>query len=218
MYAKKCMCKTGKNLVCKLNVYITIKNIKYCYIHFKKMYINHIITIQKIYRSYICRKKLKSLFYNLPDELKNIVVKYLKEDYYNKRFNKSISKILHNRFNILFGNQMDPFFRNIALPNGVLHLEYYRSIINILNLYTKYIDIIDIEYNNNLLTISNCVWYDFIYPLSGGNIIYFDNGNIIDQESEIYKNLYDSLKNALYKYSNIYTFKYSLINQLKINN
>ena len=70
---------------------------KICFIHCKKYYFNYIIKIQSIWRSHIVRKKLTNLFINLPNEIQNIVLYYMREEYYKHSLYKSYANIYQGK-------------------------------------------------------------------------------------------------------------------------
>ena len=86
---------------CKGNVFIIINNKKYCWCHSKLVYNNFIIKIQKIYKGYIKRKKLKNLYKNLPEDIQKKIINYIRQDYYTFKYNNSVIKILKNKIYII---------------------------------------------------------------------------------------------------------------------
>ena len=56
----------------------------YCYFHYKKMYLKKIIKIQKVYKGYYIRKKLK-IYYNLPRDLQRKIIWHINKDIYSRR-------------------------------------------------------------------------------------------------------------------------------------
>ena len=99
MPSKKC-CETvfdittKRNRKCKLYRHFR----EYCYIHSEVIFKNYTILVQRIWRGFYTRKKLKNLFYNLPSELQSHVVKYVRKDHYmEKHWIPSVLKIYKNR-------------------------------------------------------------------------------------------------------------------------
>ena len=72
-----------------------------CYTHFKKYNINSIIKIQSVWRSFLTRKKINNLFINLPHELQNLVLYFIREDYRISRLHKSYIAIYNKKINIM---------------------------------------------------------------------------------------------------------------------
>ena len=99
MQSKKC-CEsviditTKRTRKCKL--YRHFHN--YCYIHAQKVFKSSVTLIQKIWRGYYIRKKLKNLFFNLPLELQSHIMKFVRKDHYiEKKWIPSVLKIYKNR-------------------------------------------------------------------------------------------------------------------------
>ena len=204
----RCQCKTNQNKRCKLTANFAFANISLCYIHAKKLYNSQVSLIQSVYRGYICRKKLKTLFYPLPDEIKDIVLKHMREEYYITNYNKSINKILKKRVDNLFGNPY--IYVNLTtlnineLRNKIV---YYENIIDIYNLYTKYIYITEEIYDTRLVKLLHTLWDIFIAQSRWHNIL-DANGEYMDLQSDSYRIIYYKLKNALTKYKELYTKEY----------
>jgi len=72
-----------------------------CFMHFKKYYSNYIIKIQSIWRSHRIREKIKSLYINLPREIQNIVLYFMREEYRSHKFRESCSKIYYTKIHKL---------------------------------------------------------------------------------------------------------------------
>lgn len=95
--ALRCCSLTVKNKRCS--------NKKYkediCYIHYKNKCNKFVIMIQKIWNSFRCRKKLKNLYYNLPIEIKDRVLYYMRYNHniiykFLPVYNTIIRSKLHN--------------------------------------------------------------------------------------------------------------------------
>ena len=88
-YAKKrCFCytkNTNYKIKCKNTISFEINNKFYCFIHSKKIYNEYAIYIQKIYRSFYIRKKIKNLFINLPYDIRIKILFYIKRKLLNKK-------------------------------------------------------------------------------------------------------------------------------------
>lgn len=203
----KCQCKTNQNKRCKLRVNFVFANISVCYIHAKKLYNSQASLIQSVYRGYICRKKLKTIFYPLPDEIKDIVLKHMREEYYISNYNKSINKILEKRVDKLFGNPHTYVnLTTLNINNLRNKIIYYQDIIEIYNLYTKYIYITEEIYDTRLVKLVYTLWNTFTRQANYG--IMDINGEYIDLEDEYYRLIYYKLKKSLMEYTNTYAKQY----------
>lgn len=154
MTKSKCSCKVNisglkKSRCCKGNVFINLNNKNYCWSHAKKILGKAAIIIQSTARSMICRKKVKNLYINLPSELKNIVLFYLRQDFYYIKYKKFCTKIIENKI-----NKVD------NLLTGVLHQyidreDFIKFLSNIYNLFINNWHIIDFNNldDNNLIKL-----------------------------------------------------------------
>lgn len=69
-----------------------------CYIHAQQIYRGSVIIIQKMWRGFQKRTKLKNLYYELPTELQMNIMRYVREDHYiEKKWIPSVLKIYKNR-------------------------------------------------------------------------------------------------------------------------
>ena len=205
----RCKCKTNQNRRCKLTANFEFASMPLCYIHARKLYNSQASLIQRVYRGYLCRKKLKTIFYPLPDEIKDIVLKHMRAEYYINNYNKSINKILKKRFDNLFGNPHiygeSHILLNINnLSNKIL---YYQDIIEIYNLYTKYIYITEEKYDTKLLNLVSTLWNTFTKQANMYGIL-DANGQYIDLEDDYYKFTHYKLQKTLMEYRKTYAKEY----------
>ena len=178
----RCNCiATTKNRKCKLSYKFIILNKKHCFIHANIYYKSQIILIQKIYRSYKIRNKLKILFYNLPRELQEKVLSYNKQDYYIKKYHHTpIQNILSKRFNNVTNNILFKriyYYNNNNIVNIEIIISYFKDYIELCNLYTKYSSISNLK-NNSIL-------YNSIYftKQQYNSLLSYDNIHPIDKIS-----------------------------------
>lgn len=175
----RCNClATTTNRKCKLSYKFIILNKKYCFIHANIYYKSRIILIQKNYRSYRIRNKLKILFYNLPRELQEKVLSYNKQDYYIKKYHHTpIRNILSKRFNNITNNIL---FKKIHY-NTDINIEkiilYFKDYIELCNLYTKYSSISNLK--------DNYILYNSIYftKQQYNSLLSYHNINPVDKIS-----------------------------------
>lgn len=69
----------------------------FCYIHMRIYHIESIVKIQSTWRSYITRRKIKNLYINLPYELQNLVLYFMREDHRVSQINKTYINIYNNK-------------------------------------------------------------------------------------------------------------------------
>jgi len=144
MTKNKCACKVQiygltRNRSCKGAVYININNINYCWSHAKKNLGSSAIIIQSVTRGMICRKKIKNLFINLPDEIKNIVLFYIRQDYYYKKYKNLTSKIIEKKINNINNLLIPNFLQNqhwlSPQSNDDNRINFIKSLLNIYNIF-----------------------------------------------------------------------------------
>lgn len=137
----KCKSLTINGNICKNNKYNDNDSIfsPKCYIHYKKKYLNNVITISRYYRGYRARRYLK-IYTLLPRDLQYKIQFYIREPIILKNHHYYVIKsILSNRFynDDIFKLRANPYelFEKIQLNNHSIH-EIYR-------LYNKYYMIAD---------------------------------------------------------------------------
>lgn len=130
-------------------------NLCYCAYHSRKIYDEYVIKIQKVYKGYYIRKKLK-IYYNLPRDLQRKIIWHINKNLYLKQFNSSISKIIYKRFETFYNNEKYKMkinqFYNLLQYTVIGQLQLFISIENnfiydllsIIKLAVKYEKIIDI--------------------------------------------------------------------------
>lgn len=84
---------TCKQRKCKNNHKWVIKSLKYCTLHYNHIYKKNIIYIQKFIRGRRCRQRIK-YYKNLNDDTQRIIIKHIRNEYYNKMYNKSITDVI----------------------------------------------------------------------------------------------------------------------------
>lgn len=139
-------------LRCSNGLYKYINDKKLCWCHYNKYTINSILTIQKYYRGYKCRRYIK-LYKNLPDDIQIIIKRKISYQYYYNKYCNSIYKILKNRF-----NRFDTAIKNITnkyqtviFANDIEFLDnFMNSIYPTYILYNKYFDIVTFTNNNDM--------------------------------------------------------------------
>ena len=97
---RRCQCKNiTNNLICKNKFYKfnILNNKKFCTFHYK-YYSNYYATIiQKIYRSYKCRKIINNIYIKLPNDLQNKIINYIREKYYYQKYLKKLDTLVSKK-------------------------------------------------------------------------------------------------------------------------
>ena len=117
----------------------------FCTIHYKLMYTEHAIMIQKMYKGYYIRKKLK-IYYNLPRDLQRKIIWHINSDLYLRNYNSSVSKIIYNRYKEFYNKyiSISPNYIHIHIYSNTFTI-FYNDLISLLKLSIKYYIIIKIS-------------------------------------------------------------------------
>lgn len=195
-------------LKCKNKKIFFIKNNYYCKNHCTFIFNKNIIKIQKIYRGYYIRKKLKKIYYKLPEDLQKKILFFVNENIYIKKYNNVIRKIINkktyniilhfklkNKLTVDFINKvyyLNNKYRNILYFNTLKCLYVYGDEIiyilhnYIINQFTNEDTIL--ESNNIIIDLNNTEIKDIIDTIT---IIHNFRFNF-NKESNIIKNNYIS--------------------------
>ena len=209
----RCACITLKSRRCQKSFSFVCNKTKCCTIH-ANVYLKYVLTIQKAYKGYHCRKYVK-LLAKLPCDIQRNIVYYMRELLYNARRNERIQAILCKRFVTIFGtpkNIMSGFIvtnvnaflgdykSRVLTMNKTQFNDHVLDIAHLHKLYIKYMSITDNKYNNMLFHITNivnkhiqeCLLY---YHRVGGPYLYSDaeltmlhnNMTILQNSISVYK-------------------------------
>jgi hypothetical protein len=184
----RCQCITLEGRRCKKAFSFVCNKAKCCFIH-AKAYLNYVLTIQKAYKGYHCRKYVR-LLARLPCDIQGRILFYMREPLYNARKNKCIQKILYKKFITFFGipENIGANFASVFL--GVWRTsiftmikgqfnEHVLLIAHLYKLYTKYLTISNVKCNYGLYIISDVVKKDiqecsYYYHYAGEPYLYTD--------------------------------------------
>jgi len=166
----RCACTTQKGYRCKKAFSFVCNRTKCCAIHVNT-YLKYVLTIQRVYKGYHCRKYVR-LLARLPGDFHDRIVYYMREPWYNARINKRLQAILCKRFVTIFGtpkNIMSGFIvtnvnaflgdykSRVLTMNKTQFNDHVLDIAHLHKLYIKYMSITDNAYNNMLFHITNIV-------------------------------------------------------------
>ena len=215
--ANRCACITRTGRRCKKAFSFVCNKTKCCFIH-AKAYLNYVLTIQKAYKGYHCRKYVK-LLAKLPCDIQGRILFYIRDSLYNARRNNRIQNILCKKFVTFFGFPIFGFPKNLDAHFAGVFLGNYRSSILTMNkaqfnehvlliahlykLYTKYITISNVDCNYSLYVISTIVKKDieeclYYYHHSEEPYLYSNEELLV-----LHKNVF-----ALQKNIGVYNFEY----------
>ena len=116
-----------------------------CTIHYKKLINKNALLIQSVFRGNKIRSKLNNILVKLPDDIQRIIIKNVREDYYNTKKNNIIDKIINNRVLKLLNTGNDVNNRKSS---------YFLEINKICRLLNKYSSIIKDETIVNLFYLT----------------------------------------------------------------
>lgn len=198
-------CNFSNKYNCKNKSIIIIKQKNICLKHFNIYYKKYILLIQKVYKGYKCRKKIKTIFYDLPRDIQKIVLYYINLPIYYRRYYNKLQDIIYNKSNYLFTN--NKFNINNIIKSYNLYNKYY-IILNLNFLKYSYVLAKDIlcQLNNDLYYVINNYHITNIIH----NYLFLDNNLInIDNEYDT-NNIIDTII-ILTKFIKIYEKKYNII-------
>ena len=156
--------KTQKKRYCKNKKFT---NECYCYIHYKFLYNDNALKIQKVYKGYYIRKKLK-IYYKLPRDLQRKIVWHMNKDLYQRHYQSSISKIIYNRYKKFFNDYtfLHKYYFNKFERD--INNDFLNDFISLLKLSIKYYPIIKISKIPSLSTVfAICYNLSIIIPYRG---------------------------------------------------
>tara|TARA_A100001011_G_C14294305_1_gene837686 strand:+ start:1244 stop:1912 length:669 start_codon:yes stop_codon:yes gene_type:complete len=202
----RCSCLTKHNKICRLSSIFNINSNRYCSIHAKLLFNYHTILIQKNYRRFRVRKKVDTIIKRVPDDVRDIILFYMREELYNKRYNESIEKIIINKTVRLLGplgiNTAEQLLDFLIANSGInidnrkfYHLNYYKEISNLYILYYKYYTILDNEYLKKLYNLGRVLTYIFETAVLTGQVRNDNNEILIIDTSEYLKFTYEFYSN-----------------------
>lgn len=211
----RCHCMTKDGFICKvkkLNLYV-VNNKYYCRIHFNYNFVKFIIIIQKYWRSYYCRKKVNNIYKNLPYDLQEKILWYVREEYNYIRLTESINKIIKKRtYDLHKISTLEERYLIRSLRDYTTYIISFPLYLDDENLEKIYLDVI----NNYSFIVSTCnllnkyKYWDYIKCNTLQNsldnilalieIIFDYNINLNnDYNNDDYKIILNSLKTILYK-------------------
>lgn len=192
-------CCNYKN--CKKKCYFNLNSIKLCFNHINILYYKQIVYIQKIFKGYYARRKIKNIFIKLPYDIQQIIIYYINEPIYYKNLITTYNKIIIKKS--LNFSHITKSIKKTSL-NEISNL-YYLS--------TKYISILNINFLKYLYVISNELsdiinMYMFsIVPSYSINNILLHNILLTDLNHEVYFKIMQNI----YKFKQIYNNRYNII-------
>lgn len=203
MLSDKCSCFKFNKKKCNKDRVLFIKNFPLCLNHSLLLYNKYVLIIQKFYRGYKARRYLVNIFNNLPSDLQKLVINYINDGFYEKKYLNTLSKIvINNTYN----------FHNYNNSDERLSVEY---LYNCYKLYNKYHYIININYlkhafvlGDHILNLCDTILQQDQVILTYSYYV-FDKINFNIQDQNVIFDLVD----IIYKFSNLYSLNYDVYNR-----
>ena len=157
-FKDRCSClASSTNRKCKQSgKAFNIQNKKYCFIHANILFSQSADIIKKAFAGFLVRRKLKNIFYLLPDDLQRKIIGYIREPHLLKKHHyKPIQRILEKRYNNDYRYSRIPLVGTphyyghgvwVAPVSPIRVVEYYTKIIDLYKLHNKYIQIANKDY------------------------------------------------------------------------
>ena len=204
MLSLKCSRFKFNNKKCHKDSFMVIKNNSYCLNHSLLLYNKYVLIIQKNYRGHRGRRYLRNIFYKLPPELQELVIYYINDNHYKKKYLYRLTHtVINNTFNL----------HNYKNSDEKLSIKY---LYNCYKLYYKYHLIVPINYLKHAYILAHQILSLCDILLNPDEMVLTHSYYIFEKilllnldENEI-----SNLVNMIYKFSSIY----SLNNQLYYRN
>jgi hypothetical protein len=195
---------------CKKTIFLN----KFCLNHYKLHYYRYIIIIQKNYKGYKCRKKLNNIYKNLPEEIQNKILFYIKEPILYKKYCNTINKIIRKK-SIDVLNVRYHFNYKPNVECYIKTYEYFKKYKNIMYINDlKFLYILSYEVS---LVINNVMYLIMEYNDTSYDI----NFNLIDDVINIHNSIIDfkdcSYSSLLYLEKLLFDYKYMYNDMYNIN-
>jgi hypothetical protein len=165
---KNICCYKGKNRNCRKYKMFCINNNPLCYNHCFLLYNKFVLTIQRMYKGYKCRRYLKNIFYNLPRDVQLIILDKINKNYNIIKYNNTINNIiikktqsLHNYVDI---NNQNKLSLNYVTSCYRLYFKYH-TIID--KNYMKHLFVLGTQLQNlcHILLEPGVIHHAYIYPI-----------------------------------------------------
>ena len=146
-----------KTRKCKNNHKWQIQDLKCCTLHYNYIYKHNAILIQRIFRGNKCRKKMK--YFRLLDKDSQInIIKYMRKEYYDYKYNKSIANVILHKIDNFIKENMNNYQSTMYIVSAI---EWYseetesrygkftkigHELFHIYGLLDKYYDLIKDKY------------------------------------------------------------------------
>lgn len=199
------LCKYNK--LCKRQVFSNSTCL--CYYHLLLKHSDNIINIQKTFRGYKTRKKIKNIYIRLPDDIQNMVLFYINLPIYYNNYYKKLNQIIKKKTKDLI------YYNYNHIPGNKLNMDYISNCYYYINKYHAVMNINEIKilyvFNDELKLIINDFIYNYFIDIPNINILH---NNIFAEIINFENNSFDKLillYNRINNFNNIYNYYYSIL-------
>lgn len=167
--ARRCQCiiydkDLGYTRNCRNSCKFETKAKNYCYIHAVPALSGRCVQIQSVYKSHRTRKKIDKLFVDLPRELQQKVIHYMREPLYLKRVHDKITSYIYPKitlfledldFAVIIFSKTESIYDYLSRPQ--LNYCYY-----LLRILTKYYKIINKKKIQDFINVCNTLEINYV--------------------------------------------------------
>ena len=182
------------------------KSLCLCCNHLILTHNNSILNIQKIFRGYKTRKKIKNIYIKLPNDIQDIILYYINLPIYCNNYYKKIRNIVNKKTKELL-------YYDYTSDNK-LSIDYISKCFYYINKYCRVMNINEIKIlfvlNDDLRFIVNNYIYNYINHQVDISIW---NNNVLTEIINFENNSFDKmivLYNRINNFNDIYNYYYSI--------
>jgi len=182
------------------------KSLCLCCNHLILTHNNNILNIQKTFRGYKTRKKIKNIYIKLPSDIQNIILYYINLPIYYLNYYKKIRNIVNKKTKELL-------YYDYTSDNK-LSIDYISKCFYYINKYCRVMNINEIKILFVLNDELRCIVNNYIYNYINHQVdISIWNNNVLTEIINFENNSFDKmivLYNRINNFNDIYNYYYSI--------
>lgn len=182
------------------------KSLCLCCNHLILTHNNSILNIQKTFRGYKTRKKIKNIYIKLPSDIQNIILYYINLPIYYLNYYKKIRNIVNKKTKELL-------YYDYTSDNK-LSIDYISKCFYYINKYCRVMNINEIKILFVLNDDLRCIVNNYIYNYINHQVdISIWNNNVLTEIINFENNSFDKmivLYNRINNFNDIYNYYYSI--------
>jgi hypothetical protein len=182
------------------------KSLCLCCNHLILTHNNNILNIQKTFRGYKTRKKIKNIYIKLPSDIQNIILYYINLPIYYLNYYKKIRNIVNKKTKELL-------YYDYTSDNK-LSIDYISKCFYYINKYCRVMNINEIKILFVLNDDLRCIVNNYIYNYINHQVdISIWNNNVLTEIINFENNSFDKmivLYNRINNFNDIYNYYYSI--------